>query len=182
MTGRPVPGRSAALLPADLARLPAPTRMLLGSEGSTTVLLESLAGVVVSVHVQANRPMTGAELPPRIRGALGVGAADEVVLRNSELRTAAGETVSVNQVAFRADGAPWLAVSVGRTPLGHQLQDRGSLQRRDSLSRGLSTWPADGRPCAFKEYLIHCADGAMIYVHETFSPHLVPLSAKESPA
>lgn len=160
--------------------LPAPTRMLLGSDGSTTVLLESLLRLRVAVHVDSQHTCTRAEVSDRIAGLLGLADTEQVVLRRSRLLTPDQQVVSINRVVFRAQQVPWLAAPPDSTPLGHKLRDLGSLQHRVLLSSGIGAWPPDARPCGFKEYLIHGDQGEEIYVHESFNPALIALDAERT--
>jgi hypothetical protein len=158
--------------------LPAPTRMLLGSDGSTSVLLESLLRTRVAVHVDSQRACTRAEVSDHIAGLLGLTGGQQAVLRRSRLLTPDQRVVSINRVVFRADLVPWLAAPPDSTPLGLKLRDLGSLQHRVLLASGIGAWPPDAAPCGFKEYLIHGDQGEEIYVHESFNPALIALDAE----
>jgi chorismate-pyruvate lyase len=161
-----------------MSALPRETRMLLESEGSTTVLLESLIGVQVEVRVDRQEPTTAASLSDEARDSLRLSPSESVVLRRSRLVLPDAGVVSVNRVAFRPDAVPWLMQSIEDAPIGHQLRGRRSLQYRTMLANGLSDWPlgAVTEPCAYKKYVIHCADGAEMYVHERFNPEFVSVS------
>ncbi|MCZ4121786.1 hypothetical protein [Streptomyces sp. H39-S7] len=160
--------------------LPPQTRMLLESEGSTTILLESLIGCRLSVRVDSQLPVDAASLDHRVLDALGLSPHAKPVLRRSALLTPGGEVVSSNRVVFDGAAVPWLADSQDPTPLGLGLRARNSLQHRVILDNGLADWPPGGAgtPCAFKEYLINCSDGSRIHLHETFSPHFVPVPGR----
>ena len=164
--------------------LPRETRMLLESEGSTTVLLESLIGVKVAVEVERQEATVAAELSDEAREALGLSISDAVVMRHSRLVLPGSAVVSVNRVAFRPEAVPWLmrTQSIEDIPIGHQLRGRRSLQYRTMLANGVTRWPLDDDPeaCAYKKYVIHCADGAEMYVHERFNPRFVSVSTEGS--
>ena len=155
--------------------IPAQTRLLLQSDGSTTLLLESLVDLRVAVEVESQSPVSADELSPSVRAGLGLARTDVVVRRNSVLRTPCGRTVSRNLVVFRPEAAPWLAGAADPTPLGYQLRNQQALQHRELIDHGVSVWADDGPPCAFKEYVIHRSAGARIYVHERFNPVFVPV-------
>lgn len=160
--------------------LPPQTRMLLESEGSTTILLESLIGCRLTVRVDSQFPVAAESLDRGVLDALGLPPDAKPVLRRSALLTPGGEVVSSNRVVFDGAAVPWLADRQDSTPLGLELRARNSLQHRVILDNGLARWPPDGAgtPCAFKEYLINCSDGSRIHLHETFSPRFVPVPGK----
>jgi len=153
--------------------------MLLHSEGSTTVLLESLVGVRMAVEVERQQLTMAAELGDDARRALRLSAADGVILRCSKLVIPGPAVVSVNRVAFRPDAVPWLTRSIEDIPIGRQLRGRRTMQYRSILANGLTRWPlSEASPrCAYKKYVIYCADGAEIWVYERFNPGFVPVTA-----
>jgi hypothetical protein len=152
--------------------------MLLGSDGSTTLLLESLLRIRVAVHVDSQHPCTREEVPDHVAELLGLVAGERAVLRRSRLVTPDQQVVSINRVVFRAERVPWLAAPSDGTPLGHRLRDLGSLQHRVLLAGGIGSWPPDASPCGFKEYLIRGDQGEEIYVRESFNPALIALGAQ----
>ncbi|MFE0459123.1 hypothetical protein ACFW1A_07645 [Kitasatospora sp. NPDC058965] len=158
--------------------LPSVTRLLLGSDGSTTLLLEALLEEPLIVRVLTQIPATVGELPASARRALAVAESVPLVLRTSELRTAQGHRVSANRVLYPRSGAGWLGGE--DTPLGHRLRGRATPQYRELLGSGLAVWDPDTLAvCAFKEYLIRCADGSWFYVYERFNPRDVPITVRE---
>ncbi|PYC78258.1 hypothetical protein C7C46_16620 [Streptomyces tateyamensis] len=163
-----MPGRST---------LPAETRLILGSDGSTTLLLESLLGVPLAVHVLTEAVVTADELSAPALRSLALPPDAELVSRSSELRTPQGHRVSSNRVLYPHDSADWLRTD--RTPLGHRLRGRGTAQHRELLGSGLAVWDAQTLAvCAFKEYLIRCADGQWFHVSERFNPAHVPVTER----
>ncbi|MFF3322704.1 hypothetical protein [Streptomyces sp. NPDC002889] len=164
----------------DVALSADATRMLLAGDGSTTTLLEALLNCPLSVRVDAQGPVPAHVLDSRAVRALGLAAGEQAVLRHSALLTPGGDVVSVNTVAFTVQPSGWSASASDSTPLGQRLREAGSKQHRTILTSGLAEWPGDDRhqPCAFKEYVISCADGSRIYVFEKFNPAYV--SAAES--
>ncbi|MGW1024999.1 hypothetical protein ACWD4J_15070 [Streptomyces sp. NPDC002577] len=163
---------------SQVAVLPPVTRMLLESEGSTTVLLESLVGVQVELTVHGQEPVAAGGLADEVRRTLRVSDGERCVVRRSSLVVPGEEPISVNEVVFREGSVPWLTRSVEDAPIGRQLRGRGTLQFRTLLAHGLDRWPLSdaGAACAYKKYVIHCDDGAELYVHERFNPRYVPLS------
>ncbi|MFJ9607463.1 hypothetical protein ACIRS1_14110 [Kitasatospora sp. NPDC101176] len=160
--------------PATLA-LPVATRMLLASDGSTTVLLESLLGRRLSVRVSLQHRVGAGQAPPQALASLGLGPEHTVVERHSVLVTDDDEVVSRNLVVFTAPPRGWSGAADDAVPLGHRLRDTLTLQHRRLLGSGTDRWSPDDEPCAYKEYLISCDDGARLYVHERFDPRFVPL-------
>ncbi|MFJ8436017.1 hypothetical protein ACIQ9P_32425 [Kitasatospora sp. NPDC094019] len=156
-------------------QLPVATRMLLASDGSTTVLLESLLGRRLAVRVSLQHRVGARQAPPRAVAALGLGPERTAVERHSALVTDQGEVVSRNVVVFTASPRGWSVTAEDAVPLGNRLRDARILQHRQLLGRGTDRWSPDDEPCAYKEYLIRSEDGAHLYVHERFSPRYVPL-------
>jgi chorismate-pyruvate lyase len=160
----------------DVVALPPQTRMLLESEGSTTILLEALTGRRMAVRVTAQASAALPDVDVDARVALDAPGLESVIVRESVL-VADGVTVSVNRVVFAESTAPWLVRDPSDVPIGHQLRRRGALQHRVLLGSGVDTWPLDGgdQPCVFKKYVIRSSTGGDLYVHERFNPHIVPL-------
>nr|WP_202514036.1 MULTISPECIES: hypothetical protein [unclassified Streptomyces] len=173
--------------PAALARprrspdppLPPETRLLLASDGSTTLLLESLLGFTMTVHVISQEAVDATAIPSGAREVLQLGDDSRAVRRLSELRAPDGRVVSRNLVAHPAAESPHLPDAADLTPLGLRLRAlRFPQQHRSLLAHGLTHWDdaAHVPVCAFKEYVIRCADESRIYVRERFNPGLVPVS------
>lgn len=159
--------------------LPPETRLLLASDGSTTLLLESLLGLTMTVHVLSQEAVDADALPSGVREVLGLPDGGRAVRRLSELRAPDGRVVSRNLVAHPAADGPHLPDADDRTPLGLRLRAlHFPQQHRSLLAHGLTHWDdaANAPLCAFKEYVIRCADESRIYVRERFNPGLVPVS------
>lgn len=175
---RPYPQQR--LPPSPPPSLPPETRLLLASDGSTTLLLESLLGLAMTVHVTSQETVQAAELPAGVLDVLGLASRDRAVRRLSELRSPDGGTVSRNLVVHPAAGAPYLPDSEDLTPLGLRLRAlRFPQQHREILACGITAWDdSAGAPaCAFKEYVIRCADESHIYIRERFHPRFVPVGS-----
>ncbi|RLL68623.1 hypothetical protein D7M15_19285 [Streptomyces sp. Z26] len=153
------------------------TRMLLASDGSTTVLLEALLECPLVVLVESQQDVSVEELPDRAVTALGLAPGDPVIERRSALVTPDGVPASMNLVFFAAPPSGWSGSASDTAPLGKRLREARTRQHREVLSFGASRWPGDdsGRPCAYKEYVIACDDGVRLYVLEKFHPdHVEP--------
>jgi hypothetical protein len=154
------------------------TRMLLASDGSTTLLLEALLHCRLNVHVDYQGSASVESLTPIVVTALDLAPQSTVVERKSSLLTPDGTVVSINIVVLfdkRSDG--WSGEPSDPLPLGKKLRDRHTKQHREILSAGTTEWPGDDRhrSCAYKEYVITCDDDSRIYILEKFSPdHVLP--------
>lgn len=152
------------------------TRMLLAADGSTTLLLEALLDRSLTVSVARQRPLPTHRAPERAVRALNLTPNRTVIERSSALVTDDGEVMSRNTVVFVVPPRGWSADADDAVPLGHRLRAARTLQHRTLLSSGRANWPDEGQesPCAYKEYLIHCEDGRLLYVHERFNPRHIP--------
>ncbi|GAA0487631.1 hypothetical protein [Streptomyces olivaceiscleroticus] len=152
------------------------TRMLLSSDGSTTLLLEALLDTRLAVHVEDQSTVPVGQLPPTAVTALGLRPGAAAVRRASALLTPEGAVVSRNTVVFTAPPGGWSGSASDAAPLGKRLRQHGTRQHREILSSGAAVWPDHGeRRCAYKEYVITCDDSARLYVREHFSPEYVHL-------
>ncbi|MGI5258379.1 hypothetical protein [Streptomyces angustmyceticus] len=155
------------------------TRMLLSSDGSTTLLLEALLDTRLSVRVDSQSMMPADRLLPRAVSALGLHPEDAAVERASALLTSQGSVVSRNTVVFTAPPEGWSGSPSDTAPLGKRLREQGTRQYRQILSSGIATWPDGGeRRCAYKEYVITCGVSSHLYVRELFSPDYVHLPSR----
>ncbi|AXK33813.1 hypothetical protein DVA86_15260 [Streptomyces armeniacus] len=163
------------------------TRMLLCSDGSTTILLEALLDCPLAVLVASQQDVPVEELPERAVSALGLSPGDPVVERKSTLVAPDGAPASMNLVVFAAPPSGWSGSASDTAPLGKRLHEASTRQHREVLSYGVTEWPGDeagdepddeaGRPCAYKESVIACDDGVRLYVLEKFHPDHVRLPA-----
>jgi Protein of unknown function (DUF98). len=165
----------------NLMSPPALTRMLLASDGSTTYLLEALLGASLVIRVEQQRRMPASGLPKRIQDALTVSPYDTVISRRSQLRQDNGGLVSVNHVVTRwsPDDVLVEIMTNDEEPIGRAMRRCEMAQFRRIIDAGVCVWKLDqpSRPCAFKEYVIMRDGIPEIYVHETFNPDHVPVSA-----
>src|ERR1700735_1277267 len=156
----------------------AATRMLLSSDGSTTILLEALLKCHLCVHVESQETVCAGRLPMDSVSALGLSIESTAVERRSTLLTPSGTVVSRNIVVFAVPLVGWNGSPTDPTPLGKRLREKKTRQHREILSFGISEWPGaeSRRRCAYKEYVITFEDGLKMYILEKFNPDLVSIS------
>lgn len=156
--------------------LPTGTRMLLASDGSTTLMLEALLETRLSAIADVQHRITADALPGGVRSALRIGSSAEVVERRSRLVLPSLDAVSVNHVVLAAPDIEAVLPAPGE-PLGNALLARDVPQVRRLLRVGcFATWPPNRGRCATKEYVIECGPMARIYVRELFNPTYIPVS------
>lgn len=162
----------------DTSKFPAVTRMILSSDGSTTVLLEALVRSSLSAVVDSQHTIRRSAVPVRLQIILGADNEAEVVERRSRLVTPNMEVVSSNVVLIPDWDSGRLLPPDG-CPLGRHLAHHELAGRRESLGQTIVSSPFGGgqQLCSSKEYLIHCRSGALIHVSELFNPRIVPLSS-----
>ncbi|MYS79261.1 hypothetical protein [Embleya scabrispora] len=150
------------------------TRMLLASDGSTTVLLQAVAGPI-RVVVREQYETAGAGLPSDARAALRITPDSVALMRRSALYDEHGRCVSVNEVVAVCHQDPVLGPLVTDTtrPLGRNLVDVGL--RRRVLDTGLTVWPEDRQApaAAYKTYILLDGDQPVLHINETFNPELI---------
>jgi hypothetical protein len=172
------------------------TRMLLASDGSTTLLLQALLGQELRVEVARQERRAAGDLDRGVREAIRASGKDELLVRHSALRTAEGKIVSRNLVVADASGGTPMRRLLRDldTPLGRGLIALGVSQSRRLLDWGLADWPqtdedctedgAEGGavaeaaapyPCVYKAYVLVEEDVPAIYVHERYNPEFVPV-------
>ncbi|GAB3173950.1 hypothetical protein [Streptomyces incanus] len=153
------------------------TRMLLASDGLTTVLLEAAARAPLHVRITHTARLSAHALDDSgSRTALGLEAGQPCLLRRTRLVTPAGAAVSANVVVAAAGrDADVDAAMLAPRPLGYALADRGCRLERRLLHVGHAAWPeAPDRTCASKTYVMYDAGGPLIFVRETFNPTCFP--------
>ncbi|AKH83661.1 hypothetical protein AA958_17215 [Streptomyces sp. CNQ-509] len=169
-----------------IARFRSPmTRMLLGSDGLTTTLLESWAGTPMRVGDVALR-VVRPELAPRGVVAL-LGTEGEVLVRHSTLTDAGGRRWSWNRVVAGPGGDPALrrCLTDAAVPLGPALRAAGARLERTVVRAGVTPWPPEPRaeeprPAAFRTYRLWRGDDVLAAVHEVFNPAHVPADLEET--
>lgn len=154
------------------------TRLLLGSDGLTTPLLEAWVGSAVTVRQMSHRLVPACDAPVGAANLLQT-AADEILLeRRSVLASSSGTDLSRNVVVAR----PGLSAAVercltdGTATIGRMLQAAGTGHRRTIVELGLDTW--GGEPAAYKTYLLWHGDQPLATVTELFNPDVVPAALR----
>lgn len=151
----------------DLVSLPAVTRVLLTSDGSTTRCLQAIVGAEVRLDVFEDRALGREEFSAE-RAHLGPDM--PLRLRRSRLFWA-DRPLSNNIVLYPPDTAGWSPVSP--LALGLQLRGAHTLQHREILAIGID----DETHQAFKEYVIETtASPGQLYIKELFSPLVAPIA------
>lgn len=152
------------------------TRMLLSADGSTTRLLEAVAGPL-RLRVLHQAIGTAAAVPEPIRAALRLDAEAQIINRCSALMDGRLQPVSLNHVV--APYAP--ATQLGRiasgtdSGIGPELSRQRVEHCRELLACGLARWP-DGSArqfAAVKIYLICQGDEPVMYLREMFNPAVI---------
>ncbi|MFF0217299.1 hypothetical protein [Streptomyces vinaceus] len=154
------------------------TRLLLGTDGLTTPLLEAWVGSVVSVRRMSHRLVLACDAPGGAAGLLEV-APDEVLLeRRSVLASSGGSDLSRNVVVARPSlcAAAEQCLTDPSAPIGRMLQAVGTGQRRTIVEVGLHTW--GGEPAAYKTYLLWHGDQPLATITELFNPQIVPATLR----
>ncbi|WP_329581523.1 hypothetical protein OG500_18135 [Kitasatospora sp. NBC_01250] len=167
-----------ALRPWDY---PEVTRMLLGSDGSTS-LLESVAGGRLTAVLDHEEVLAPAAVPTVVREALGLeDPAAPLLLRLTRLVTRERLTVSSDRVYLAARDAKRLLPSDDVPLLRFLARERLSVRRRP-LSFSARRWPHGPaqRWSVGRDYLIDCEGDARIWVSEQFSPDYIPAAAAPS--
>ncbi|MEO3765124.1 hypothetical protein [Streptomyces sp. B8F3] len=157
------------------------TRMLLGSDGLTTTLLESWAGAPMRVG-DVTLGLVRPGLAPRGVVAL-LGAEGDVLVRHSTLTDTRGRLWSWNQVVAGPGGDPALrrCLTDAAAPLGPALRAAGARLGRTVVRAGVTPWPPEpGAAAAFRTYRLWCGDDVLAAVHEVFNPAHVPADLRET--
>lgn len=151
------------------------TRALLACDGSTTVLLEAVLRVPMTIDVRRRFRHRAEDLPHELRTALGISGDDPVLARSSTLLTPDGHAVSWNHaVVVAAAGNPLYPLSLDRVrPLGSAMAAAGLTHRRRVLTTGHHARPDAGPgPAAGKSYLIYTDDRPRLHLTEIYHPAL----------
>lgn len=157
------------------------TRMLLGSDGLTTTLLESWAGTPLHVGDVTLR-FVGPERAPRGAAAL-LGTEGDMLVRHSTLTDAEDRLWSWNQTLAGPGGDPALrrCLTDASAPLGPALRAAGSRLERAVVRAGVTPWPPDPREtAAFRTYRLWAGDDVLVAIHEVFNPAHVPAGLRET--
>ncbi|MFD7256715.1 hypothetical protein [Streptomyces sp. NPDC059874] len=154
------------------------TRLLLGSDGLTTPLLEAWVGSAVSVRRMSHRLVRASEAPEGAADLLQV-ASDEILLeRRSVLASSSGVDLSRNVVVARPglSAAAERCLTDGSATIGRMLQAAGTGHRRTIVEVGLDIW--GGEPAAYKTYLLWHGEQPLATITELFNPEVVPAALR----
>ncbi|MFI8815883.1 MULTISPECIES: hypothetical protein [unclassified Streptomyces] len=154
---------------------PPQTRMILSSDGSTTLLLDALIGEKLSVGVDHQQRVPAARLKRIGCHILGVAPEALVVDRQSRILNTNNDVISVNHVVIAGRDRDKLVPPPGEL-LGPYLKRAGLPLKREPLAVSHETWPlgSTSPECVCKEYIIDCGDAGRVYIHEKFNPRFVP--------
>lgn len=150
------------------------TRMLLASDGSTTILLQALVGERLRLRLDAVDARPADDVSAPVRDSLGIRPESTVLVRRSALVTGTGAEVARNVVIGSPAAVPRLLTS--SEPIGATMNHSRAGHRRLRLDAGSSTWETAEGPlrCAFKAYLILDGGVPVLHIVERFNPAFVP--------
>ncbi|WP_344581816.1 hypothetical protein [Streptomyces lunalinharesii] len=138
------------------------------------MLLQAAAQASLDIHTDAIEQIhTDALGDAEAVSALRLQGEKLCWLRHSRLLTPDGATISFNTVVAPRAHDPRLdaAMNDPAQPLGFALSRSGFATVRRLYDVGRARWPADpGRLCAFKAYTMQGPEGAVVFVHEKYSP------------
>lgn len=157
---------------------PPHTRMLLSSDGSTTVLLQALMGERLQLRLDGLATIPAGDVPAYAREHLRAGADEPVMVRRSALVTGAGVEVSRNEVIGMPSRSPVASlVLTSSQPIGWTMNGGRAGHSRASVTAGSALWEvAEGSiACACKSYVIVDGGEPLMFITERFNPTLVPL-------
>jgi hypothetical protein len=158
---------------APQIHLPLVTRMLLYGDGSTTLLLQQIAGTNIVADVLPTRTIEAGEL--RIfREIFHDSAIGTLRVRHTRLRDAAGNVISENLITYREVDEPTLIPPDG-VPFGIHIRRLGAFERRRIFVTGVTCHPFGLFPAAAaaRVYEIEFSTHQSVLVHEVFNPALV---------
>ncbi|MFE0045516.1 hypothetical protein [Streptomyces albireticuli] len=169
----------------DLSGFRSPvTRILLASDGLTTVLLQALTQSALTPQVDGIEMTPGQHVEATARGLLRPATGDVCLVRRTRLVSRTGEVVSANTVTARAgqDARIDAAMRDRTRPIGFAFAAAGLPMDRRISRIGLTSWPqAPDTPCAFKAYTLNADDRPWAYIRELFSPRIVPPATRTEP-
>ncbi|WP_280237976.1 hypothetical protein [Nocardia abscessus] len=148
------------------------TRMLVFGDGSTTALLQQIAGSTLVADVLPSCAIDAGIHP--LLGEVFTSTAGQLRLRHTRLRDGTGAVVSENLITYRAADADTLIPPAG-VPFGTHVRRLGLYERRRLFDSGLSRQsfgllpPASVGRC----YEIAFSSLQRVLVHEVFNPDLL---------
>ncbi|MGK8557466.1 hypothetical protein [Nocardia gipuzkoensis] len=170
----PAAGDSAVY--PDLApqiSLPLVTRMLLYGDGSTTVLLQQIAGSIIVADVLPSRTVDALELRV-FREVFRDPAISTLRVRHTRLQDAAGKVISENLITYQEADESTLIPPHG-VPFGIHIRLIGAFERRRIFVTGVTRRPFGIFPAgaAARVYEIAFSTHQHVVVHEVFNPAVV---------
>ncbi|MGW4326441.1 hypothetical protein ACWEKR_11185 [Nocardia sp. NPDC004573] len=153
--------------------LPLTTRMLLYGDGSTTLLLQQIAGSTIAADVLPSRTIDADEL----RFSCSVfddPAISTLRVRHTRLRDVAGNVLSENLITYREADESTLIPPDG-VPFGIHIRRLGAFERRRIFATGVTCHPFGLFPAAAaaRVYEIVFSTQQSVLVHEVFNPAVV---------
>ncbi|MFG3615482.1 hypothetical protein [Nocardia sp. NPDC047654] len=158
---------------APQIHLPLVTRMLLYGDGSTTLLLQQIAGSNIVADVLPSRTIETRDLgifQDVFRDSVG----GPLRVRHTRLRDAAGNIISENLITYRGADEATLIPPDG-IPFGIHLRRLGAFERRRIFLTGVTCGPFGLFPAAAaaRVYEIMFSTQQSVLVHEVFNPAVV---------
>lgn len=154
------------------------TRLILNSDGSTTLNLESL--LQTSIHVNVIQQQLSSANDRCVHKqhylTLLTCQAAPIIKRETHLISSQKQLLVKALVYLQTSTQQLLALDNSPQPLGKTLISHGRKQFRRIISTGNSEWD-EGRGCAYKTYLLELESGHQLYINERFNPQFItPLS------
>lgn len=159
--------------------LPEATRMILESDGSTTVLLQILAAS--RLHVEL---VPGEELDSETAASTHLSQVfhpyeyAHLALRHSRLRDQTGHIVSENLIVYRDTDRSTIIPS-DDTPFGLHIRRLGLFERRHIFGYGITREQFGLIPPSApgRVYELDLSSGERVLIYEAFNPTVVPIAA-----
>ncbi|MBF6132016.1 hypothetical protein IU501_03250 [Nocardia otitidiscaviarum] len=151
------------------------TKLILVADGSTTLLLQVLAGSAISAEALPTRTAAIDDCPE----AREVFGGDEpLAMRRSRLRDRTGAIVSENLITYRQRDRGALIPAEG-VPFGLHTRRMGLYERRRVFRAGVTRSSFGALPArsAGRVYEIAFSTEQRVLVHEVFEPGLLPIQS-----
>lgn len=176
-----LPTSDSAVYP-DLApqiQFPLITRMLLYGDGSTTVLLQQIAGTRIVAEVLPVR--TVVDHGHRLHREVFPGVAPTTLrLRHTRLRNEEGGVISENIITYR-DSDERALIPPNGIPFGIHIRRLGAFERRRIFDTGITRTSFGLLPeaAAARAYEIAFSTKQRVLVHEVFNPAVIPTRSEQ---
>lgn len=150
------------------------TRMLLSSNSSTTILLESLFNSIINVKVTSQNTEKFVSREFIYKFANYFDTKKQVLIkRESLLFTGNDQLVCAATIYYQKNSDFYIPDKDTTQPLGKKLIANQVKQHRKIISSGNTTWIEKNKSCAYKEYIINLDTNHNIYVMEKFNPEFI---------